>query len=134
MNWSKALIGGVAAGIAVSVVEFILHGQVMASTYTRYSDVFSQEQANPGYFVFVAVCTMIAAAILFAKTRDSWGAGPMGGATYGFFLGLVAFFSYFYNPLVIDGYPYYLAWCQGSITLIAIVVGGAVMGMMIKRS
>ena len=43
-------------------------------------------------------------------------------------------FGNFYNPLVIDGFPYYLAWCHGGITLIGSVVGGAVVGLMIKRS
>jgi hypothetical protein len=134
MNWSKALIGGVVAGIALSITEFILHGQVMASTYTKYSEVFEQEQANPLYFVLVAVCVAIAAALLFAKTRSCWAHGAKGGATFGFFLGLVAYFTFFYNPLVYAGYPYYLAWCQGGITMIAMVVTGSVLGLMIKKS
>ena len=134
MNWSKILMGGVAAGIVMSIVEFVLHGMVMASTYEKYSDVFSQEQASPVYFVFVAVCVALAAAILFGKSRACWGEGAKGGATFGFFLGLVAFFSYFYNPLVFDGYPYYLTWCQGSITLIAVTIAGTVLGLVIKKS
>ena len=133
MNWSKILVGGVAAGIVMSVVEFLLHGVVMRSTYEKYPDVFRAD-AGPVYFVFVAVCVAIAAAILFARTRACWGEGAKGGATYGFFVGLLAFFTFFYNPLVYEGYPYYLAWCSGSITLIAIIIAGSVLGLVIKRS
>ena len=133
MSWSKILIGGVAAGIVMSIVEFVLHGVVMANTYAKYSDVFTQEQANPIYFVFVAVCVAIAAAILFGKSRACWGEGAKGGATFGFFLGLVAFFTFFYNPLVYEGYPYYLSWCQGTITLIAVTIAGTVLGLVIKK-
>lgn len=133
MNWGKILVGGVVAGIALNVTEFVLHGVVMASTYEKYS-VFTQEQASPFYFVLVAVCVAIAAAMLFAKSRDCWAAGAKGGAIFGFFLGLVAFFTFFYNPLVLEGYPYFLAWCQGGITLIAMTVVGAVLGLMIKKS
>lgn len=132
MSWSKILMGGVAAGIAMSIVEFVLHGMVMGSTYMKYP-VFTQEQASPFYFVFVAVCVAIAAAMLFGKSRACWGEGASGGATFGFFLGLVAFFTFFYNPLVYEGYPYYLSWCQGTITLIAVTVAGTVLGLVIKK-
>lgn len=134
MNWSKTLIGGVVAGIALSVANFILHGKIMAGTYLKYSDVFEQEQANPVYFVVIAVFVAIAAAILFAKTRSCWADGVVGGATFGFFLGLVPFFGYFYNSLVYAGYPYYLGWCQGGIAVIGMVVTGSVLGLMIKKS
>jgi hypothetical protein len=134
MNWSKALIGGLVGGIALNIVEWWFHGFVMAGTYAKYPDVFEQEMASPLHFLLVAVCVSFAAAILFSKTRSNWGDGAMGGATFGFFLGLFAFFGHFYRPMVIDGYPYYLAWCQGSITLITLVIVGAVLGLVIKKS
>ena len=68
------------------------------------------------------------AALLFARTRGSWAAGWKGGLTFGFFLGLVLFFQRFYDPLVIDGYPYYLSWCQGGINMINSLLAGAVPG------
>jgi hypothetical protein len=72
------------------------------------------------------------AALLFARTRGSWAAGLRGGLTFGFFLGLVIFFQRFYDPLVIDGYPYYLSWCQGGISMIDSLLAGAVVGTIIK--
>jgi len=134
MNWSKIAIGGLVAGIAMNVTEWVLHGVVMRSTYEKYPDVFRQEQSSPLYFVLAAVCVCLAAALLFSKSRSSWAAGVTGGATFGACLGLVAFFTFFYNPLVFDGYPYYLAWCQGTITLIAFVIAGAVLGLVIKKT
>lgn len=134
MNWGKTLIGGGVAGIALTTTEFVLHGQVMANTYMSYPDVFEQEPANPLHFVLVAVCIATVLAIIFAKTRDSWADGAKGGATFGFFIGLVTFFAAFYRPLVFAGFPYYLAWCQGGINLIAMTIVGVVLGLMIKRS
>ena len=133
MNWTKTILAGAVAGFVVSLVNYLLHGVIMAGTYTRYSDVFSQEQASPVWFVLVSIVIGIFFAILFAKTRQCWAAGATGGAIYGFWLGMVAFFSGFYSPLVIDGFPYYLAWCNGGINLIGSVVGGVVVGLMIKR-
>lgn len=134
MNWQKAIVAGVVAGIAMSIAEFVMHGMIMASTYAKYPEVFTQEQSNPLFFLLVAVCISIFAAILFAKTRQCWGDGFKGGATYGLFLGLVMFFVRFYDSLVYDGYPYHLAWCQGGINLIVVVVAGVVMGAIYKRA
>lgn len=134
MNWSKVLIGGVVGGIALNLTEWLLHGFVMRSTYAKYPDVFREGGGNPLYFLLVAVVLCIMAAILFSKTRGCWGDGAKGGATFGFFLGLVAWASHFYRPLIFDGFPYYLAWCQGGITLIALIIVGAVLGLVIKRA
>lgn len=134
MNWSKALIAGVAGGIALNIVDFVMHGIIMTDVYSRYTDVFAQEQANPLFFLLVAVCLAIAAALLFSKTRACWAHGPKGGTIFGIFLGIFIFFPGFYNPLVIGGFPYYLAWCWGGINFIGMVVLGTVLGLIIKRS
>ena len=133
MNWSKTLIAGVVAGIALNLTEWVLHGFVMAGTYMKYPDVFDQEPANPLHFLLVAVCIALVAAMLFSKSRASWADGVKGGATFGAFLGLFGFFTHFYSPMVIDGFPYYLAWCQGGITFIGMVIVGVVLGAVIKK-
>jgi len=132
MNWSKAIIAGIAAGVAVGFTNFITYGLLLGPTYVEYDQVFSQEQANPMYFFLIAICIGIAASILFARTRGSWSAGAKGGATFGFWLGLVAFFAPFYDTLVISGFPYHLSWCHGGADLIASIVGGTVLGLIYK--
>ena len=121
MNWSK-------------LAGFVLHGVIMANTYMKYTEVFTQEQANPIWFLVIGICTTIVAAIIFAKTRGSWGEGVAGGATYGFFLGLFAFFPQFYNSLIIEGWPYYLGWCWAGIGMIEWVIVGAVLGLVYKQA
>ena len=105
MNWTRVLIAGVAAGIATNLADFAMHGVIMANTYKKYTEVFSQTPANPLWFLAVALCLSLSAAVLFAKTRSSWAAGWTGGATFGFFLGLVGFWPGFYQSLTIDGFP-----------------------------
>lgn len=133
MNWGRVLGAGVVAGIVVNLVDFGLHGVVLAETYKKYDTVFSQKEANPLHFFAAAILIGIFVALLFAKTRTSWGEGWKGGATFGLYFGLATFFASFYNPLVIADFPYYLSWCWGGIHLIDGVVGGTVMGAMIKR-
>ncbi len=133
MDWKKALLAGLAAGVALSISDFILHGLVMANTYTKYPDVFTQEQGNPLHFVLVAICIGLCAGILFGKTRQSWADHFKGGATFGFFLGLIGFWPGFYSAIVIEGWPYYLSWCHGGINLIGAVIGGGVLGVIYRR-
>jgi hypothetical protein len=134
MNWSRILLGGAAAGVVTWLADFVMHGLILGGTYQRYPQVFSQTQKSPAWFLLVSVCIGLTVALLLAKTRSMWAAGAKGGATYGFFLGLVGFFPSFYYPLVIDGMPYFLAWCWGGITLIDSVLAGAVLGTIIKRA
>lgn len=133
MNWMRIALAGVAAGAATTIADFVLHGIVMGPTYQRLDTVFSQTQANPAWFALIAVVISFFAALLFARSRGSWGPGFRGGIAYGFFLGLVVFFQGFYDPLVIDGFPYYLSWCQGGISMIDSLIAGAVIGAIVPR-
>lgn len=131
MNWTKALIAGVVGGLAVSVYNFIMHEMIMGATYDGLA-VFRQD-ANPIWFSVVAIVVGIAGAMLFAKSRASWGAGVKGGVNFGFWVGLIGFFAQFYNPLVINEFPYYLSWCWGGIILIGWMVFGAVAALLYKE-
>jgi hypothetical protein len=132
MNWTRIALAGAAAGIVTWISDFVLHGMVMAPTYRRLSQVYSQTEANPAWFLLIAFTICFMAALLFARTRGSWAQGFTGGLRFGFFLGLVLFFQGFYNPLVIDGFPYYLSWCQGGISMIDSLLAGAVIGSIVK--
>jgi hypothetical protein len=132
MNWTRIFLGGGAAGVVTWFADFVLHGIVMAPTYKRLSQVYTQTESNPAWFLLISVSICVTIAILFARTRASWPAGIKGGLTFGCFLGLVIFFQRFYDPLVIDGFPYYLAWCQGGISMIDSLLAGAVIGSIIK--
>jgi len=133
MNWNRVIGGGIAAGIVLWLAGFVMHGVILGKTYERYTEVFTQTQANPLHFLAVSVALGIFAAVLFGKTRASWAEGAKGGMAFGLFLGLAHFFTTFYNPLVIEGFPYYLSWCWGGIALIERVLAGAVLGVVVKR-
>ncbi len=134
MNWGKAVLAGAVGGFVVSVYSFVMHGVIMADTYRKYTQTFSQEEASPFWFVLVAVVIGIAGGLLFGKTRATWAEGAKGGVTFGFFAGLISFFAQFYWPLVINEFPYFLAWCWGGINLIGWMVFGAVAGVLYKSA
>jgi hypothetical protein len=118
----------------MNIADFVMHGMIMAPTYARYPEVFSQTPASPVWFTVISICVGITMAIFFGRTRGSWAAGAMGGLTFGFFVGLLLFFPNFYSALVFEGFPYYLCWCWGGIGMIDSLLGGAVLGAIIGRS
>lgn len=133
MNWTKILLAGVVGGVLMNIADFVMHGVILANTYVKYPEVFSQTQANPMWFLAISVLTAFFSAVLFAKTRQCFADGWMGGATFGFYLGLVAFFGKFVSALVIDGFPYFLSWCWGGTGLIALTIMGVGLGLILKK-
>lgn len=133
MNWTRIVVGSLLSGVLTWLLGFVLHGIVLGPTYQEYSDVFSQEQASPLWFLLVAVVLQFVAAVVFAKTRGSWGAGWLGGLAFGAGVGALIGCQGFYWPLVIAGFPYYLAWCWLGVDVITYAGGGLVLGLTIPR-
>jgi hypothetical protein len=134
MNWTRVLLAGLAAGIVTHIADFVMHGVILAPTYMRFTEVFSQTPASPLYFALISICIGLAAAVLFGRTRSSWAPGWTGGLTFGLFVGLLGFFPNFYNSLVIEGMPYFLSWCWGGATMIDSLLAGTVIGVIVPRS
>ncbi len=132
MNWMKIVLAGLAGGIARNLVDFVMHEGIMGSTYQSLPDVFTQTPANPIWFFVNAIITGIVVAALFARSYKCWPRGWKGGLHFGFWFGLATFFYGFYFPLVVDGFPYFLAWCWGGIQLIGCLVLGVVIGAIYK--
>lgn len=133
MNWSKAVIAGIVGGIVLNVYDFIMHVLILGNTYQTHTEVFRQD-ANTLWFILIDFLLAIAAALFFAKSRSAWSAGVKGGVTFGFWLGLIAFLATFFNPLLFEGFPYFLTWCWGSITFIGWLIFGAVAAAIYKEA
>ncbi len=106
MNWMKVFITGIVGGIVIWVYNYLMHGLIMAKSYTKY-EIF-RDDASMVFYALAFVFISLAGALLFAKTRNSWADGIKGGITFGFFVGLIIFFSQFMNVLVFKGFPYHL--------------------------
>ncbi len=131
MNWGKIALAGFASGFVVWLFDFLAHGFIIGSTYLDQVP-FSQAPANPLLFLAIAIAIGLMGAILFSKSRASWGEGWKGGATFGFFVGLTMLFVPFFNPLVIEGFPYFHAWAWGLINVGDWVLYGTVASFFIK--
>lgn len=135
MNWGRAVVAGLVAGIAQNVVNFVLHGLILGGTYEGQAAFVQEENpANIAWFAVIALVIGVAAALLFASSRQSWQAGARGGLHFGILLGAVVGFQQFYLTLVINEFPYHVAWLWLGVEIISFGVGGLVLGAMIKRA
>lgn len=133
MNWNRLVPAALVGGLAMWLASFVLHGMVMAATYAKYPEVFTQKAANPFSFLAIEILIALPAAALFARTRSAWAPGIGGGLTFGFWVGALSFFAQFFHPLVLEGFPYYLGWCWGGINMIVSLILGAVLGAILPR-
>ena len=134
MNWPKTIIAGVVGGIVMTFADYLMHGVIMSGTYMKYPEVFRQDDAGVQHFFMVGIMVAIMAAILFGKTRSVWAEGIAGGITFGCFVGMILFFTRFYQSLTIEGFPYYLNWCSGGMAVIAFAILGGVLGIIMKKA
>ena len=132
MNLNKALIAGAVGGFALSIVEFIGHGVLMADNYVNMPALFSQESGNELMLFLRSIIMGCVCGILFAKTRMSWGDGMMGGLQFGLLVGGVFFLDTFYHSMVFNGFPYWMNWAWGGINLVAWSVFGVVASALYK--
>jgi len=133
MNVKKLLLATLGVGVVVNVVDFIVHGQIMAGTYSQMTSLFRQDAS----IVWLIIGDFVAALVLvfvYDRVYSSFGGGPKGGATYGLYAGvLVNFPTWIFAHLLFVGFPYSLSWMWTIYGIVWTVIAGAVAGAMYKK-
>ena len=129
MNVKKLLLATVAVGIASTILDGIVQGQVLQGMYySKLTSLFRADAPMAGLIGggFVAALVFV---WVYARVCDSFGGGPKGGATYGLYAGvLVNFPTWIFMNMLIVGFPYSLAWVWTIYGIVATVILGAVAG------
>ena len=137
MNWGRAIGAGLAAGFVQNIANFVMHGLVLGGMYLD-QPVFVQEPDNMAmqivWFLVIALVLGVVASLLFASSRQSWQPGAKGGLHFGVLLGAVVGFQQFYLTLVVNDFPYHVAWLWLAVDVISFGIGGMVLGAVYKRA
>ena len=131
MDFKKFLAIGLAVGIAANIVDFLVHGQLLADFYTHPP---FRQGVNPGWMILSDFVAAFVFAWFYLAVAGSFAPGMPGGATMGFYTGVLLIFpAAILMHLMFEGIPYYLAWIWIFYTVAWYVCAGVIAGAINKR-
>jgi len=131
MDFKKFLAIGLAVGIAANIVDFLVHGQLLADFYTHPP---FRQGVNPGWMILSDFAAAFVFAWFYLAVAGSFAPGVPGGATMGFYTGVLLIFpAAILMHLMFEGIPYYLAWIWIFYTVAWYVCAGVIAGAINKR-
>jgi hypothetical protein len=132
ITMKRVILAIVAVFVAWSVMDFVIHGVILRSTYAATASLWrptGEMKISLMYFsVLVAALTFVLIySLFFAKKGISigWKYGLLFGLSVGVPMG---YGSYSVMPIP---YPMAFTWCFGSV--IEAIVGGLILGSIVKE-
>jgi hypothetical protein len=127
--WFAVLV----ACIVGNVLDYIVQGKWLTSAY--YSKIDSIRSDTPIYqFVIGGLAAVLVLAWVLNRLSSSFGSGAGGGATAGFYLGvLVNFPTFHFIFLMFKGYPYPLVWINTIYGVVWYMIIGAVLAAIMRK-
>jgi hypothetical protein len=135
MNYKKFLLAFLVAGVVMNILDFIMHGMILRSTYQANPTLFNQPGTFKGWFIFGDFVAMAVFVLVYNKVFDSFGGGVRGGLIYGLYAGvLMSFPGMIFLHLIFAGFPYSLSWIWTIYFIVAYAILGIVVGVLYKES
>ena len=132
MNLTALLKLGVATGVVLNILDFIVQGNLLAGMYAA-SPVFRTTDDMVPYLVAGDFTAAFVFCWAYLKLGAATGTGPRGGALFGVYAGvLVGFPTFIFMHLLVNGIPYGIAWIMTIWQVVAYVIIGAVAGALRK--
>ena len=120
-------------GIVANALDFVVQGKLLTDAFYSKIDTMRHD-ANPMGFVVADFAAMFVLAWVYTRVASVFGPGAKGGATAGFFLGvLVNFPTFHFISLMFRGMPYALVWINTLYGIGWYIVTGAILGMMLNK-
>ena len=131
MDFKKFLTIGIAVGIAANLIDFAVHGNLLADFYSH--PPFRQD-VNVGWMILGDLVAGFVFAWFYLAVAGSFAPGVSGGATMGFYTGvLVIFPAAIFMHLMFEGFPYYLSWIWIFYGIAWYVCAGVIAGAINRR-
>ena len=133
MNLTALVKLGVVTGVVMNVLDFIVQGNLLAGMYAATPAFRNTNDVIP-YLILGDFVAAFVFCWAYLALGAATGPGAGGGAKFGFYAGvLVAFPTFIFIHLTINGIPYGLMWVLTVYSVIAYVILGAVAGALHKR-
>jgi hypothetical protein len=134
MNLKKFLVAGLVGGVVGNVLDFVVHGQVLAGQYYSKVPQLFRTDTPTYYFVILDFVAALVLTWVWAKVHTSFGSGAKAGATGGLYAGvLVNFPCQIFPCLMYVGFPSPLCWIWTIYGILWFVIVGMVIGALYKE-
>ena len=131
MNFKALLKLGIVIGILMNAFDLIVQGVLLAGLYT--APVFRKPEDEIVYLVLTDFVAAFVFVWLYLKLGSATGSGVAGGATFGFYAGVLYSFPMFYAMhLLFNGYSFELAWINTVYQVLVYAIMGATAGALNK--
>jgi hypothetical protein len=128
----RILLSVVAVFIAWSVMDFIIHGVILKSSYAATASLWRpMAEMKMGVMYVSVLIASVAFVLIFSQFFSKKGVGM--GLKYGFCFGIATGVSMGYGSYSVMPIPYHMAftWFLGSV--IEMAIGGMIVGAIIKE-
>ena len=124
----KVLLGWVAAFITIEVLNFLIHGVLLGSTYTSLQSLWRPDMNEKMWIMHLVTLTgSFFFAFVFSKGYENKGIAE--GVRYGFYVGVWMSIGYAYGTYGMIAIPYSLALQWFLYGVIEYVIAGVVLAM-----
>ena len=131
MDFKMLLKLGIVTGVLLNAFDIIVQGLLLAGMYT--APVFRKPEEEIVYLVLADFAAGFVFAWVYLKRGSATGPGAAGGATFGFYAGVLYSFPMFYAMhLLFNGYTSELAWINTVYQIVVYVIIGATAGALNK--
>ncbi|MGA9406890.1 MAG: hypothetical protein WBW71_07140 [Bacteroidota bacterium] len=128
----KMLIGFVAVLITLEVLDFLIHGVILMSTYMAMQNVWRPDMLAKMWILHVVkIITAFFFAVIFSKGYEN--KGIMEGIRYGFYIGMIVSSGFAFGSYASFPIPHMLAIHWFVLTLVEYIIAGIVIALVYGR-
>jgi len=128
----KLLIGAVAVFITLEVLDAVIHGGILMSTYMAMQSVWRPDMMAKMWVLHVVkIITAFFFTVIFSKGYDN--KGIMEGVRYGFYMGAIIAAGFGLGSYASFPIPHMLAIEWFLFTLVEYIIAGAVVAQVYGR-
>ena len=128
----KMLIGFVAVFITLEVLDFLIHGVILMSTYAAMQNVWRTDMMAKMWILHVVkIITAFFFVVIFSKGFEN--KGIMEGLRYGFYVGMIVASGFGLGSYASFPIPHMLAIHWFVLTLVEYLVAGVVVAQVYKQ-
>jgi len=132
MKNPKFWVAVLAAGVVANIIDMVVMGMMLAPTFASIPSM--RQGVNPVWYVIGDFLAVFVFTLVYDRVHSSFAAGPLGGATFGAYAGLlVSFPTWIFIHLMVVDFPIGLACGLTAYGILWGVVVGYVIGALLKK-